>query len=165
MPLLRLAGILFGPGLFSLLLFRRNDGVLGGFRHTELHHLLGRDLDRFAGRRIAARARFAVLANQAPDPRQYEHTVLLYFPDSHAGKAIQELAGYLVVHFATLGEASHQLRLRHTLTCHSSPLILTIQLNCNRPPVRTAGTTPSIELRRRPPAITSDGHDYVINNK
>src|SRR5450755_2378636 len=106
----------------GLLRFLRwNDSVFRGFRHAELHYLLGRNLDRLPGRRVAADAGFPVLADQTSDTRQHEYTILLHFADCHAGKAIQELAGYFVVHFATLGDASHQLRLRHTLTCHRSP--------------------------------------------
>jgi len=36
------------------------DGILGGFGDAELHDAFGGDLDRFAGGRVAADARFAV---------------------------------------------------------------------------------------------------------
>src|SRR6185437_16976558 len=42
-------------------LLRAEDGVLGGFGHLELHHALGRNLDGFASRRIAALTGSAVL--------------------------------------------------------------------------------------------------------
>ena len=38
--------------LTGLRLLRRNDRVLRGLRHAELHDLLGRDLDGLAGRRL-----------------------------------------------------------------------------------------------------------------
>jgi hypothetical protein len=55
------------------------------------------------------------------------------------------LAGYFVVYFATLGEASHQLRLRQTLTCHRSPLVLTIDSKCGTAGKGWSPQTSSIE--------------------
>src|SRR5580698_220857 len=68
------AGFFVCPGLARLFVYCfptplfllwRNDGVLYRLGYTELDDLLGRDLDRFTGRRIAAHAGFPVHANQS----------------------------------------------------------------------------------------------------
>src|SRR5436190_24075260 len=51
------------------------DRVLAGFRDTELHDLLGRDVDLFAGGRITSDTRLAVHEHQLAETRQRE-TVL-----------------------------------------------------------------------------------------
>src|SRR4051812_40879408 len=50
--------------LLALLGSDSADGFLRGLGHAELHHLLGGDLDRFAGGGIAAHARLAVHQDQ-----------------------------------------------------------------------------------------------------
>src|SRR5215472_18932900 len=47
-------------------------GVLQRLRHPELHHALGRDLDRLARLRVAAHPRLAVCEHQPAEIRQHE---------------------------------------------------------------------------------------------
>jgi len=53
------------------------DRVLDGLGDPELHHFLRRNLDGFAGRGIAARARLALDTDQAANARHYENAFLL----------------------------------------------------------------------------------------
>src|SRR6185369_8995455 len=56
----------------STVLLGAEDGVLGGFGDAELHHALGRNLDRCAGGRVAANAGGAVHQDQLAQARQRE---------------------------------------------------------------------------------------------
>ena len=53
-------------------LLRAEDGVLGGFGHLELHHALGRNLNGFASRGIAALTGSAVLQLELAEARERE---------------------------------------------------------------------------------------------
>src|SRR6185312_3324297 len=100
-----------------LFLLRRNDCVFGGFGDAELDDLLRRDLDRFAGSRIPAHARFPVDPHQSADARQHEDPILLHFGDRETGEVLEHRARLLVRDLALFREPTDQLGLGHSLSC------------------------------------------------
>ena len=75
-------------------LLRAEDGVFGRFGHTEFYHPLGRNLDLFAGGRVASDAGLAI----------YEHE----FSEAGEGEGI---LGVLVGHLHEVLDDGHGLLL------------------------------------------------------
>ena len=78
--------------------------IFDRFRHPEFHHGLGGDLDGFAGLRIAADARLALLLHELPDAGEGELSVFLHFAESDLGNDVEEKCGGLTIGFGLLGD-------------------------------------------------------------
>ena len=78
--------------------------IFDRFRHPEFHHGLGGDLDGFAGLRIAADARLALLLHELPDAGEGELSVFLHFAESDLGNDVEEKRGGLTIGFGLLGD-------------------------------------------------------------
>src|SRR5271157_4562056 len=94
------------------------DRVLRGLGHAELNHGLGRNLDCFAGLRIAAHARLAVRLHQTAHTRQYEYAGLLGLFDCNLRERLNESRGLLVSEFQLLCHVADELGFGHAC-CHS----------------------------------------------
>src|SRR3954466_3298167 len=103
----------------GLLLFGGSDVVFYGFRQIELGHRLRGDLDRFAGLRIAAHARFALRLLQAAEAGKNEDAVFLGFFDRGVSQRQQKRSCCFIVRARLLSEVADQLCLCHAC-CHES---------------------------------------------
>src|SRR5215510_14702258 len=76
--------------------------VLQTLGQAELHHALGRDLDRLARLRVASHAGFAIGEPQTPEVRQHED--VLGFLDGESFELLEEVHDLLLREAALLGE-------------------------------------------------------------
>ena len=84
------------------LLLGAENGILGGLSDAELHDLLGRDLDLFAGRGIAADAGLAVDKDQLADARNGEAVLGLFV--GQLGEGAEEFIDLLLAQTDRFGE-------------------------------------------------------------
>src|SRR5450759_4412245 len=96
----------------SALLFRAEDRVFGGLRDAELHDALRRDLDRFAGRGVAAHARLAVHEHELAETGHREGVLRLLV--SKSGELLEKLRRGLLGEARLLREVFRDLRFRHS---------------------------------------------------
>ena len=94
------------------LLLAAEDRVLRGLRHAELHDALRRDLDRFAGRGVAAHARLAVHEHELAETGQRERVLRLLVGES--GELLEKRRRGLLREARLLREGLRNLRFRHS---------------------------------------------------
>src|SRR5882724_2043293 len=85
----------------SQLLLLAKHRVLDALGQSELHHALGRDLDRLTRLRIAAHARLAVGEDQPSEMRKHEN--VLGFLDGERFELLEEIDDLLLGETALLG--------------------------------------------------------------
>src|SRR5438477_11936211 len=105
--------------LLALALDGREHRVLGLLGDAELEHALRRDLDRFAGRGVAAHAGLAVDENELAEPRDRESVAGVLV--RHLRELFQDLVGLLAVDLRPLGQLANRLRLGHRHLYSSLP--------------------------------------------
>jgi hypothetical protein len=85
------------------------DRVLGGLGHAELHDLLGLDLDRFAGGRVATLASFAVDEDELAEAREREGVLRVLVGEG--GDDLEDRGGLLLADLSFFGDGTGDLGL------------------------------------------------------
>src|SRR5687767_1842548 len=88
--------------VLALLLLVAENSVLQALREAELAHALGRDLDRFAGLRIAAHPSLAVREHQLAETGKHE--TVLGFLRGERERGVEHFADLLLAESGLLGE-------------------------------------------------------------
>src|SRR5437899_3342285 len=100
-------------------LFPRKDRVLHRFSDAELERRFRRDLNGFAGRRVAAFAGLALRANEFAEAREDKFSVGLNFVRRQVGQIFEKLLYLSALHAGPLCEIINHVRLRHPFPASS----------------------------------------------
>src|SRR5581483_4777156 len=114
----------------ACLLLCAENGVFARLGDAELHDLLGRDLDRCAGERVAAHARLAVHHHELSESGDGE--ALLGLLVREVAQRLEHRGRRLLRDFSGFGEISNDLRFRHWACCHVSVVTPLIFISASR---------------------------------
>jgi hypothetical protein len=139
----------------SLFLLRRQYGILHRFSDAEFQRCFGRDLDRFARRRITSFASFTLRQDDFTEARKYELTVLLYFLACESRKLSEDLFRLCFLKTKLLGEMVDYFGLAHALA---------VGLTCCHLGVTASKKVNEVKLTRYHIPVKSQLYNYKCTN-